>query len=282
MVAAPSMADQRTIERLRFHYTVERELADRLRQACNEERKTLYSSLYNELFARVPDHSQLTRKVDAAAQRATVARQLVPIRAFLKPDSTFLEVGAGDCSVSYAVAEHARHVYAIDVSETITSAVTRPPNFSLIISDGTSIPVPEQSVDVAYSHQLMEHLHVDDAQEQLHNIARALVPGGVYICLTPSRLTGPHDISRHFDTVATCFHLKEYTTTELIALFRTAGFTRFAVFSGVKRDNFRLLPVWPVLALERVMARLPYRVCKKVARHGPNKLLGKLIAFKQA
>jgi len=60
-----------------------------------------------------------------------------------------------------------------------------PANFTLIISDGCSIPAQRNSVDVAYSNQLMEHLHPDDALEQVHNVLDVLKPGGVYICITP-------------------------------------------------------------------------------------------------
>jgi len=103
-----------------------------------------------------------------------------------------------------------------------------PENFSFALSDGTSIPVPSGSVDVAYSNQLMEHLHPDDALEQLANVHRALKPGSVYYCITPSRISGPHDISVYFDSVARGLHLKEYSYRELTDLFRRAGFRRVA------------------------------------------------------
>jgi hypothetical protein len=32
----------------------------------------------------------------------------------------------------------------------------------------------------------MEHLHPEDAFEQLRNIIRALAPGGRYVCITPT------------------------------------------------------------------------------------------------
>ena len=83
----------------------------------------------------------------------------------------------------------------------------------VVLSDGVSVEVPAASVTLAYSNQLMEHLHPDDALVQLRNIVRALAPGGLYV-RHPNRLTGPHDISMYFDRVATGFHLKEYTATE--------------------------------------------------------------------
>ena len=54
-------------------------------------------------------------------------------------------------------------VYAVEVSEEITGNLAFPRNVRLLLSDGTSIPVPDASVAVAYSNQLMEHLHPDDA-----------------------------------------------------------------------------------------------------------------------
>jgi tetratricopeptide (TPR) repeat protein len=48
--------DPRPPEQIREQYDVERELADRLRAASREERKQLYTELYEELFRRIPHH----------------------------------------------------------------------------------------------------------------------------------------------------------------------------------------------------------------------------------
>ena len=42
-----------------------------------------------------------------------------------------------------------------------------------------------------------------------------------FICLTPHRSTGPHDMSKYFGDVATGFHLKEYTNKELYSCNRS-------------------------------------------------------------
>jgi hypothetical protein len=65
--------------------------------------------------------------------------------------------------------------------------------------------------------------------EQLRNILAALRPGGHYICTTPNRLTGPHDISAGFDDEPRGFQLREYTYHELAPAFRQAGFRRVRV-----------------------------------------------------
>src|SRR5262249_45420096 len=148
------------------------------------------------------------------------------LRRFLGPRTTFVEIGAGDCALSYRVAPLVKRVYAVDVTDQIPRGASPPGNFELVISDGTSIPVPDASADVAFSDQLMEHLHPDDAREQLRSIARCLAPGGTYLCVTPHRLYGPRDISGYFETVAAGFHLREYSGAEIRRLFADAGFVR--------------------------------------------------------
>jgi SAM-dependent methyltransferase len=186
------------------------------------------------------------------------------LRHFLRPDITFLEIGPGDCSLSKEVARSARQVYAVDVSETISLLADRPENLEIVISDGVSIPVPPQSVDLAYSNQLMEHLHPEDAFAQLRNVACALAPGGRYVCITPNRLNGPHDVSSHFDQEARGFHLREYTVTELVRLFREAGFSRARAYAQARG---RVAPIPGPLAagIERGLQALPFRTRRRVA-----------------
>jgi hypothetical protein len=73
---------------LQKHYLVDRELADRLRTAPPGERQGLYRTVYNELFLRVPEHGQNSRKEDAAALEARARRQMGLLQYFscgLKP-----------------------------------------------------------------------------------------------------------------------------------------------------------------------------------------------------
>jgi SAM-dependent methyltransferase len=261
-------ADPRTPERIRWHYQVERELADRLRHAPAGSRRNLYPQVYEEMYQRVPDHPQLLRKKSADETRHMVSLQMRFLAHFLRPGITFLEVGAGDCELSVAVARTARKVYAVDVSESVVARASKPDNVEIVLSDGVSIPVPPGSVDLAFSNQLMEHLHPEDAFEQLRNIARALAPGGQYVCITPNRLTGPHDVSRHFDREATGFHMKEYTTRELAAAFRAAGFASATPYLQVKGRTAALPPAM-VDALEGALGTLPFGIRRGLASARP-------------
>lgn len=254
----------RSTEDVEHQYRVEVELADRLRSAPRRERLGLYGAVYDELFRRVPTHSQLTRKVSDAEKRAANLLRMASIQRFLRPDTVFLEIGAGDCSMTMEVANNVRKAYALDVSREILSGV-RDPRIHTVLSDGCSVPVPEGSITLAYSFQVMEHIHPDDAMEQLRNLYRAIAPGGAYYCVTPSRLNGPHDVSKYFDTVARGFHLKEYTVTELEKLFRSIGFKRIETYANIRGRSVRL-PLGFVKMVEAGIEKLPAKWSRKLAR----------------
>src|SRR6185436_16369658 len=115
----------------------------------------------------------------------------------LEPSSVYMEIGAGDCALTLRVAGQVAEAHAIEVSETITRAVPHPDNFELHLTDGTHIPLSDGTVTVAFSDQLIEHLHPDDARAQLREVCRAMAPGGALVCITPNRLYGPRDISEY-------------------------------------------------------------------------------------
>lgn len=263
----------RTYERIREHYDIEKRLASRLMNSTGEERLSLYRTLYDELFQLVPDHPQIAKKNSKEQTSKRVAQGLRFIKRFIQGVDCFMEVGPGDCALAIKVAEIVPHVYAVDVSSEISKGVIFPRNFTLCISDGCTIPVPDNSVDLAYSDQLMEHLHPDDAYAQLKNIYAALKKDkGRYVCITPHRYTGPRDISRFFDDVATGFHLKEYTISELLHMFREVGFKKVYIYSGGKGLYLRG-PLTFALSLERLLGKVPLRLRKRLARFYLSKAL---------
>jgi SAM-dependent methyltransferase len=251
-----------TSEQLKENYEIEKELAKRLRESSREERSTLYASLYDEFYRRV--HPQLAQKSSSQAMFKVATHQLRFLRRFLGRDSVFLEIGAGDCALSFAVARSVKKIYAAEVSEEITKNLTCPQNFDLILFDGCNIPLPVLSINIVYSHQLMEHLHPDDALEQLKSIYSILTNHGIYVCITPNRLSGPHDVSKYFDEVASGFHLKEYTHTELSGLFKQAGFSKLRAYVGAAGIYIRS-PLFLLRFLESLLDRLPHRLSKAIA-----------------
>ena len=153
----------------------------------------------------------------------------------------------------------------IDVSEQIMIKRTEdPPNLELNIMDAKELNFPPNSFDIAFSSQLIEHLHPDDVELHLASVYRVLQENGIYAFDTPSRLTGPHDISKYFDDVATGFHLKEWTYRELAYILRKTGFkkidTMVLPWTLVKRISILIeigvVPVSLLVPGEKLVSRV--------------------------
>jgi hypothetical protein len=140
----------------------------------------------------------------------------------VKRDSVFLEVAATDCSLSLSVADSVSRVYAVARSAVITGARRFPANFHLIAAEGNCIPVPQSSIDVAYSNGLVDQLDPEQTCEQLANVQRALTRGGVFICCARNRLLGAGDAENRV--------APPYTFSELRALLRKVGFRTVAQY----------------------------------------------------
>lgn len=257
--------EKRTAKQIQNHYEIEKNLARKLKNASKEERKYLYSALYDELYRKVPDHPQLKVKADTNLKRKAVERQMSLLCKYLDKDSIFLELGPGDCQLSFEVAKYVKKVYAIDVSKKITMNTHQPKNFKLLISDGSSVEIQPNIIDIAYSNQLMEHLHPEDASDQLKGIYNAIIPGGIYICITPHRFTGPQDISQYFDNVAKGFHLREYTNKELYQLFKFVGFSKIESFIG-ENGIYIKIPINFIILIENFIEKISYNLRKIISK----------------
>ena len=253
----------RSYESVRHHFEVERAIADRLKSADRSARKQIYSTMYNDLFAQVPDHPRLTRRGDAALTERVNQSKARLLEPFARDDAVFLEFGAGDCRFAFAMAKRFREVHAVDIADQIGSGVQTPDNFKLTVYDGYDLDLPDDSIDVAFSDQLIEHLHPDDTAHHFRLVHRLLKPGGLYLLRTPHRLTGPHDVSGYFSAEALCFHLKEWTFGELAALLEGLGYRWVRTYWFGKGVLLRL-PRAVVWALEAAFANSPLRFRRRV------------------
>lgn len=139
------------------------------------------------------------------------------------PDMVFMEVGAADCRLALRAAGYVERVYAIDVSGHFVQNVLVPVNLRLVLCDGVRIPVPEGSVDLAWSGAFMDQLHPEDAGQHLAGVHRALAAGGEYLC----RTNGPVEERRRRLLVAGFAEVRYY-----------AGGTRIpAAFSSLIPQN---------------------------------------------
>jgi SAM-dependent methyltransferase len=230
--------DNRSIESLRHQYEVEKDLHRRLMESTRENRPLLFGQLYGELFERVKDHPRLTRRETEEDSRQAVEARMKLLRPYLQGVKTFMEVAPGDCRLAYKVCESVEKVIAIDISDQSGEKKDVPDNFELVIYDGYDLGVPENSVDLAFSYQFLEHIHPEDHEYHFETVHRVLKPGGIYVFDTPHLYSGPHDASRGFSYVHEGMHLKEWTYREMFALVKKTGFREWYTYRfGVPRES---------------------------------------------
>ena len=275
--------ETRTLDQLREQLEVERELAQRLRAA--RETRGLYSAVYEEFLRRVPHHPSLSQRDDPAEQAALVRLQLRLLEPFLSSGTRFLEVGCGDCALTIELSRRVRRVFAVEAAATIAAperGARLGGNFELLISDTPPYQLPDGSVDLAFSCHFIEHLRGDDARLHLREMYRLLTPGGRYVCVTPNRLWGPHDISRYFSDVPEGLHLREYSHNELLGLLRQGGFRRRRVIARLGGSDTWLLHLGG-RSLEALLALPPLAVRRRAlaalsgGRRPPLRLLEQVI-----
>jgi hypothetical protein len=204
-----------------------------------EERKDRFGSMRRRASERATSVSAVQPSSDAPLQL---------LRRLVTRDSAFLEIAATDCSLSLSLADSVRRVYAVARSAVITGTRRFPTNFHLIAAEGNCIPVPQASIDVAYSNGLVDQLDPEQTCEQLANVQRALTRGGVFICCARNRLLGAADVG---NGVA-----PPYTFSELRAMLRKVGFRTVAQYARCAGANVTL-PGSLARLLELVVCTMP-------------------------
>src|SRR5262245_59143349 len=174
----------RSFEQVRNHYLVEKAIAERLKKASREERKLIYATMYGDLFNQVPDHPRLTQRNDEQLTRAANKSKLEIVSDFLNKSNVFVEFAPGDCRFAIEVAKYVKNVYAVDISDQRSQTDDMPKNFRLIEYDGYSLKeIEENSVDIIFSYNLIEHLHPEDTELHFELAYHILKHGGKYVFL---------------------------------------------------------------------------------------------------
>lgn len=245
----------RTLEQLKNHYEVERALASKLKESSHEERKFIYRTMYDELFQKVPDHPRLTTRESKELTVAANRSKLRLLEKFMDRSKVFVEFAPGDCRFALEVCKYFKFVYGIDISDQRGHIQNVPDNFKLIIYDGYNLALKENSVDVVFSDQLIEHLHPEDTMHHFKLVKRILKKEGVYVFRTPHRFTGPHDISGYFSDEPEGFHLKEWTYRELTSLLKELNYSSWYGIYRVKGVHIKM-PSFYFMGIEKILKTL--------------------------
>ena len=191
---------QKEKNRILKQYELEIRYARILKDTPNPERALLYKELYDDFYRKLPDNPIKLKAKTKNYVKEKTQRQIKFLLPFLNNTSNFIEIGAGDFSLTIALSNYVNHVAGVDVSkENIDKNRKIPKNVEILISsDSISIPKKSNTFNIAYSNQLLEHFHPNDLEIHLLNIYQLLKKDGIYVFQTPHKFFGPHDVSKFF------------------------------------------------------------------------------------
>ena len=269
-----SLPPDRSYEQIKNHFLVEKAIAARLMLSTRTERALLYKTMYDELFSLVPDHPRLTRQSNEDLQTRINKKKYLYVKRFINSSTKLVEFAPGDCSFSMELAHQVKFVYGVDISNQMQAqAQVIPDNFKLIIYDGYNLQgINNDSIDLIFSDQLIEHFHPEDTKLHFELAYRLLKTGGKYVFHTPHYLTGPSDVSSYFSDEPVCFHLKEWTFSELKTLLKEVGFSNVLAYWKIKGSIVRVPYIYFELC-EKILGQFPKPNIRTIAEHAIRTIL---------
>lgn len=173
-----------------------------------------------------------------SARRGKIERhRLSLLHRFGKPPGDLVEIGPGHGSLAEQAIEAGWRYTAIEASP-ILADLLRSKGMTVIESWTPPIPVADQSADVVYADQVLEHMSgIDAARQFTAEALRALRPGGLFFVVVPDYLK-----ERTFFWDVDYTHNFVTTERRVRQLFNDGGFETLhversiGVATGLSRD----------------------------------------------
>lgn len=128
----------------------------------------------------------------------------------LRKNMTVVDLGSGDGFIARAIAKHVRKVIAVDISSEMLKELRKKAvdsgikNIETLETEAQVVPVQEASVDAVFANMFLHH--IEEPEEAIREMSRALKPGGIAVVSdfhTHSNrelMQKMHDIWAGFDT----------------------------------------------------------------------------------
>ncbi|NOR23261.1 MAG: methyltransferase domain-containing protein [Desulforhopalus sp.] len=169
-------------------------------------------------------------------------RHLFPyehVKDLIEPDQRVIEIGFGEGYGTHILSTGCLEIVALEIEPKVISHARekyRSDNSVFKLYDGSTIPLPDESFDVAVSFQVIEH--VDNDVNFVSELHRVLKNGGRLYLTTPNRSLRLKPGERPFNR----YHKREYYHHELESVLRTS-FRSVSVFGVSASESIRLIEI---------------------------------------
>lgn len=116
-------------------------------------------------------------------------------RLAVRPDDRVLEIACGRGEICNLLAPRVRSVMGTDYATSAiaiceeTYRASGHQNLRFVVADAKSLPFPDDSFDLVFCSEFLEHVHDWELREVMKEITRVLAPDGRLICQTePNRV----------------------------------------------------------------------------------------------
>lgn len=224
------------------------ELAGRLRQAARAMREPPEngrlpgeggdgrSSIYEPTWS-AQDEAEAKRLIFNTESEESFAeggqRDANRLRPFFDESSTVLDLGCGIGRVARYVAPDCSLLWAVDVTKKMLdlAAVRLADHHNVVFLHSTDVEmseVPSESIDLAYSFLVLQHLEREDAYLLLEELRRVVKPSGTVVITYPNLLSDEY-LQSFIDYARSrasrdAGRARPYTPEEVTRLMQAAGF----------------------------------------------------------
>ena len=235
------MTEEEVIQK---EYALEKYYAAKILEAApfSDEREKITNEAYAAIAPLVRERGTLRADSYAYGARDQYADMIRALLLYLnRKNPVFYEAGVGTGDIIRSISEttdavcRGCDVNVLEELRTIRAEITECSLWRALAA------LPDDSIDLFYWNDVMEHIAPDEVERIMALIAAKLKTGGIVFTITPNRKSGPHDITRDADPEkkeAKGLHLREYTFQEVNALYRKNGLTPGPALIGVHGNNY--------------------------------------------
>jgi len=149
----------------------------------NKTDSTIYNNLHHQYWSKYSTDSSNTNNyiTNRAIKNANKIKSIIPKNINLYNRDVFVDIGCGDGSITSELAKiyKFKKTIGVDVENWFDTYTNKDTNIEMVITDGKTINIKDNSVDVILCNHVLHHIEHIDAM--LDEIARIIKKDGLLI-----------------------------------------------------------------------------------------------------